>query len=125
MKKLGAVVTVGAVLALTGCAGSDSRLADANHDCAVASTAYSGLSLEDEGKTLVFDMKGKEETTGGDVDELACVLNKLKAPSRVITLMDSTRSLDGKQTETWDGITATWRYHPDAGLDLVFYYEND
>ena len=40
-------------------------------------------------------------------------------PTTVIAQMDSTRALDGTRDATWDGMTATWTYHPDDGLDVI------
>ncbi|WP_269142641.1 hypothetical protein [Georgenia yuyongxinii] len=33
--------------------------------------------------------------------------------------MTSTRALDGRQTAEWDGVVATWSFHPDDGLDVI------
>ena len=35
-----------------------------------------------------------------------------------------TTSIDGRQTESWDGITIEWSYHPDRGSDMVITLEN-
>lgn len=118
MKTIGGIALAGVLaLALSGCSAGDSRLQDAYDEC--AGDTDHGLSVEDGGQTLVFDMKGDDEATGGQFAHLACVLHVLKAPARVTSLMDSTRALDGRQTADWDGIEATWWYHPDSGLDVI------
>lgn len=33
--------------------------------------------------------------------------------------IDSTRALDGTQTDSWKDIDARWTYHPDNGLRLT------
>jgi hypothetical protein len=33
--------------------------------------------------------------------------------------MDRTRALDGMQDASWDDLSASWTYHPDAGLDIT------
>ena len=33
--------------------------------------------------------------------------------------INSTRALDGMQTDSWHDITARWTYHPDDGLDIT------
>lgn len=49
-----------------------------------------------------------------------CVLNALEAPDGIVAQMERTTALDGRQSASWDGITASWSYHPDRGLDIVF-----
>ena len=33
--------------------------------------------------------------------------------------IESTRALDGMQTDEWDDMKARWTYHPDDGLSLT------
>jgi len=33
--------------------------------------------------------------------------------------MERTRALDGTQSDTWDGLQASWSYHPDSGINLL------
>jgi hypothetical protein len=40
-------------------------------------------------------------------------------PDYVVEQIDSTTSLMGLREATWDGIEASWSYHPDNGLDLI------
>jgi hypothetical protein len=79
----------------------------------------SGLDLGDAGRTLILDTQGKDDIGGAPMVTLGCILQELRAPDSVIAHMDSTRALDGRQTDEWDGISAAWTYHPDAGLDLT------
>ncbi len=46
--------------------------------------------------------------------------NALGMPDSVIEKMLSTRALDGRQSQTYNGITVSWTYHPDAGLEIVY-----
>lgn len=78
-----------------------------------------GTTVADGKKTLVVNGAGKEDTTGVDVPAEACILRELGATTAVLQHMDSTRALDGRQTDSWDGFKAAWTYHPDQGLDLV------
>lgn len=39
--------------------------------------------------------------------------------SAVMERIQNTRALDGTQTAEGDGVTASWTYHPDDGLQLV------
>ncbi len=65
-------------------------------------------------------MEGDEPGTGDlGLGDIVCVLSELDVPDSVITKMDSTTSLDGRQEDEWAGIEASWKYHPDNGLDVV------
>ena len=50
-----------------------------------------------------------------------CVLNALDVPTRVRDHINSTRALDGQQTETWDDLNARWTFHPDHGAGITFW----
>lgn len=50
-------------------------------------------------------------------------INKeLGLPDYVWDDMEKTRGLDGKQTERFEdiGVTVSWRYHPDTGLEVTY-----
>lgn len=92
-------------------------LAQAEASCRVP--GRSGLTLRDNGKTLIIDTQGEEDLGGVAVGTLVCVMEYLQAPAAVTEHMDSTRALDGRQTDSWGSFTAGWTYHPDAGVDMV------
>lgn len=74
----------------------------------------------DAGRSLVLDMKGEDPGTGTlTISDIVCVLGALDAPDAVRTKMSQTTSLDGRVTDTWAGIEASWKYHPDEGLDVI------
>jgi len=75
--------------------------------------------LGDHGYTLTFNGRGDDDVSGLTIDNEACLLNNLKAPSAVISHIDQTTSVDGRQSETWGSLTMSWSYHPDRGLDGV------
>ena len=79
------------------------------------------LVVADKGKTLTLTTAGKSGKSASytDIEDVACVLAKLEVPSYVVSHIDSTRALDGQQTDEWDGISARWTYHPEDGLHLV------
>jgi len=78
-----------------------------------------GTTVGDGDKTLVVDGVGKEDTTGATVETEACILKNLGVTTAVLQHIDSTRALDGRQTDSWDRFKAAWTYHPDAGFDIV------
>jgi hypothetical protein len=73
------------------------------------------LTVEDDGQTLIVG--------GGDQYDTAqagfCVLEELDAPASTVSLVESTNSTMGRQTDSWDGFEASWSYHPDSGLDMT------
>jgi hypothetical protein len=83
------------------------------------SSCHSG-DLADQDHTLVIDTAGDDYESGADsFDGLACTLGKLGTPTSVTAQMDSTRALDGMQSADWGDFSASWTYHPDAGIDLI------
>ncbi|MCK9792320.1 hypothetical protein M1843_00990 [Isoptericola sp. 4D.3] len=129
---LGGMVVGASVVALAlslGEAAPAGDAADAEQGAPAFATAYGdcgpsdGLELVDDGTTLALDVQGEEDFGGASYTTVDCVLGALETPSRITELMNSTRALDGRQAGTWDGISATWSYHPDTGLDLLLTVE--
>ncbi|CAN2190434.1 hypothetical protein MCEJIRE27_00510 [Candidatus Nanopelagicaceae bacterium] len=119
LKKIGvgaaaAVILIGGIFLLTSMK-SDNRFNSAMSNCDVIDA--SGFTLAEDNQSLVFDGSGKSDYFGGDFSDLVCVLNELKAPATVESRMLSTNSLMGVQNAEWDGISVSWSYHPDNGLD--------
>ena len=83
-------------------------------------------TLSDSNKTLLFDMAGEELGSGtGSVENLQCLWTALDLPMSTQTKMMATRALDGRQSDTWKAgghtkLSASWSYHPDDGLDIIF-----
>lgn len=119
MKKLIAVVgTALLMVGLTGCAGSFDLFQKAYSSCG----SPSGIQVSDGGKTITIDGNGEYEYTGANIADTACVLYAIDTPTYVITNMDTTNSLMGRQTATFgDKIDISWSYHPDNGLDIVIH----
>lgn len=117
----GAGLVVGALLvlaiqgAMSAFGGADTRLVDAVNACKIRT----GIEVGDEGKTVSIDVWGEEDTTGASYAIQACIIAELDAPTRVIKHIEQTTAMDGRQTESWDGITIDWSYHPDRGSDMV------
>ncbi len=80
----------------------------------------SGVTLAEDGQSLNFDDKGKDDLFGGDFSDLQCIIEELSAPSTVMARMYQTTSSMGVQDAEWDGISINWTYHPDRGLDANF-----
>jgi hypothetical protein len=77
------------------------------------------INVEDEGTSIIVDGVPDSGDVADSIDDTVCILNEIDVPSYVITQMESTTSLMGRQTASWDDIEASWSYHPDNGLDIV------
>lgn len=111
------VVVIVAVAAITT-ALAPNRFEAALSECDLAEMGI--LLLADDNKTLILDMEGDEAGSGLlPFEDVQCVLYALDTPSSTLTLMGSTRAMDGRQSDSWDGIEASWSYHPDNGLDVI------
>lgn len=84
--------------------------------CDVANSAY--FRLGDHDASLTVQSEG-EKKAGADFAKVACVLRELGVPDSVVTRMDSTRALDGRQSAHWKDLDASWTYHPDNGMNLL------
>lgn len=111
-----------AALVATGCAApvpkasptpQQTRFERVAGECAMSS------AVADHGRTLIFDTKGESDGKGHAMSDVACVLRLLLIPQAVVSHIDSTRALDGQQTDSWEGINARWSYHPGSGLNLT------
>lgn len=109
-------VLVGSIASAVGAAGSQS-FQKAADSCNAAHT--SGVSVGDKGSSITIDTKGADDTSGASMDDAACILNALSVPDSVISQMDSTRALDGRQSATWADVNASWTYHPDTGVKII------
>ncbi|WP_432899596.1 hypothetical protein ACQP1S_24395 [Micromonospora matsumotoense] len=92
-----------------------SKLVLATDKCSVASV---DARIGDGGNSLTLNGGGKEDS-GLAYTDIVCILNELGTPDHVLSEMDSTRALDGKQSAQWGEVRASWTYHPDQGLDLI------
>jgi len=79
---------------------------------------HPAVTRGDQERTLDLDGVG-EDSLGLAFDEQLCILDALDVPDSVISKMESTRALDGRQEASWDNIIASWTYHPDDGLDVL------
>ena len=75
--------------------------------------------LEDGDRTLTVDTMGDEDIFGASYDDYVCVLESLGTPNRITSRMDGTSALDGQQTDSADGLTYFWKYHPNRGIQLT------
>lgn len=111
-----AVVGLGAGAYFAFGRSSGPSLAAAEKSC---NDGRTDTQLGDGGKTLIINSSGDPIKSIVDTQTMACVLDYLKIPAAVRSHIESTRALDGRQTDSWDGFTAAWTYYPDDGLDIT------
>ena len=119
MKKALLAIPLAGVFVLAGCSAPFTTFEDAVSTCGNPA----GITVADEGTTLTIDMMGETDYSGADVFDIECVVDAIGTPAYVKDTIWATNALAGRQTETFDGITVSWAYHPDNGLDAIFHYE--
>ena len=96
----------------------ESRLEAASSKCGkFAEGGHTAQVSEDRKSISVKWVIGTKTSDTGPTSE--CVLTALGAPTYVLDHLGATRALDGMQTDEWDGLTARWTFHPDAGANLT------
>jgi hypothetical protein len=91
-------------------------MTDAAKACNITDNTW--ITVGDSGQSISMKSSG-EEDAGADMSDITCVLGELHTPDSVTSRIDATRALDGRLTATWSGLSASWGYHPDHGLDIV------
>jgi hypothetical protein len=79
-------------------------------------------SLEDGGTTLLLPGRGEDDPSEEMLDAFmtqGCVIRALGTRTSVVSRIETTRAMDGVQTAESDGLSYTWSYHPDSGLNLI------
>lgn len=108
-------VTGGVPSVLPGASPAESILSAAQRKC---TPREAGVRLGDHGKSLTIQTAGKK-SDGISITDLACLLREMKTTDAIISEMDTTRALDGRQSAEWNDLRASWTYHPDDGLNIV------
>jgi hypothetical protein len=100
--------------AAASAAAQDARLSGAYKYCHVMDTANT-VELEDGGNSLIVDTRSRYTSTAGS----DCILERLKTPSSITSSIAHTTALMGERTDESAGLSYSWSYHPDNGLNLV------
>ena len=110
----------GVALVLTSTAGISSRSFQSAADSCVSygDDGYEDIQVSDDGESMFLDGSGEDDYSSLGAVEQFCILAQLDVPEIIITRMNATNALMGAQTGEWDGITASWTYHPNNGLDV-------
>lgn len=116
------IAIVAVVILLVVLAAPKNPFPSAIDACGI-SDGNSYIYIGDNGKTLLMDGEG-EESAGAPSADVWCVLQELNVPDSTVARMEKTSSLMGVVSDSWDGISADWSYHPDNGFDVVLKFEN-
>lgn len=118
-----------ALLTLTACggqAGTSAGAQDSKTDIEKAldscnSALETWASVGDNGDTLTIDGQGKDDAadTKASITSEACILSALDVTDAIVSEMDSTTAMMGRQEGTWGKHSISWTYHPDNGLDFI------
>lgn len=136
------IIALTLLAALTACGGDagDGSAKDAPESGTVLEEAYSVCGDRvDEGKKPSEPPMSDFVTVGDDGDSLTisspqsgsgyallsvlimqCFLNETGASDAVVSQVEQTNSLMGRQEAEWDDVTLSWSYHPDSGVSAVF-----
>ena len=129
MRRLPVLGAVLVTLALAGCAQTGSGteptptptrspMFSALLDCGLIKGS-DGVTLGDEETSLVLDTGESSGISGATAEATECVLRGLGMPDSTWNKIETTRALDGRQDDDWDGYSVSWTYHPDDGLNVT------
>ena len=72
------------------------------------------MRVGDGGDSLSLSMSDYSE---GKV--FACVASEVDLPDSIRSKMESTRAIDGTQSDTWDGLRVTWSYQTGGYTNML------
>ena len=100
------------------------KLEEAYNTCCKGSkTEYAKLGYDGMSLTVDTNPDDSEYYNSYEDDAIAAIqaINLyLGLPASLLEKMSSTRALDGTQTQNCGTYTATWNYHPDNGLKVIY-----
>lgn len=91
--------------------------------CEGSDTKYAKLGYDKMSLTIDTNPDDAKYTNKYEDDAIAAIqaINLyLELPASLLDKMSSTRALDGTQTQNCGTYTATWNYHPNSGLKVIY-----
>lgn len=91
--------------------------------CCDSDSDFASLSADSTSLVIDTNPNDTEYSYFNEEKAFAAIVatnNYLKFPSSITDKMSSTRALDGMQTQNGSDFTATWTYHPDEGLKVIY-----
>lgn len=89
-------------------------------------SGYSGswfCTVAEDGSCLTIDtdpLDFGDYITDGSDEAIQNINKELGFPDSVYAQMISTRAIDGTQTYEKNGISMSWTFHPDNGLEIIY-----
>jgi len=80
-------------------------------------------SLASDGSYLTVDTNPRDKDDYTEIEAyyaIGDIISELGLPDSLYNDMGHTSSADGKQEESFDDLTVSWKYHPDRGLEVTF-----
>ena len=129
------MLAVLAVCSLCACGGNSepatenpvelakTKLEEAYNICCKGSkTEYAKLGYD--GMSLTVDTSPNDTKYSSYEDDAIAAIQAINLylglPASLLEKMSSTRALDGTQSQNCGTYTATWNYHPDNGLKVIY-----
>lgn len=115
-------VLVCTMLLMTACGGSKFAKV-CNEVVEEYSEISSGITLAEDGSYLMVDTNPinlDDYNWWAVYDAVEDINRKMGFPDSLMVKIGNTTALNGVQTHTTDGITATWSYHPNKGLEIMY-----
>lgn len=87
----------------------------------------SWCTVSSDGSYMIIDTNPYDEDDYMDLTAyytLETINTKLGFPSSTYEKMGETRALDGRQSAETDKVVASWTYHPDSGLEVMYEWKN-
>lgn len=121
MKKRGFLLIVGLLFILTAC--SRTTLSSVHEGMVFGQQRHTSLARDGSYLTLTVTRscsRGDDSVLCNASHALDYILGELGFEDAVRRRMVETRALDGRQTAENDNFRASWTFHPDDGLQILF-----
>lgn len=119
-----ATAMAGSLLALSACSSGPTALQSAWEECDEADLSE-GIGYDEEYDVLSVTGAGIQEDGTPTAEGIGawfaweCIRGALEIPGHVVSHMESTTSLQGRQEASWGDMAAAWSYHPNNGFNAT------
>lgn len=106
--------------------GGPSILEEAMEECGYPEENLAGITFDEDHDVITVSSAGIQNDgvpTAEGMEVFAnylCIEDAVGVPQYVRDEISSTTSLQGRQEAEWDGLSASWSYHPNNGLNITF-----
>lgn len=88
-------------------------------------SANSGAEVSDGGHTLTIDGQStsqmlQKSTSTVSLTDFSCLITHARVPQSIVSQMNDTTALQGRQSGDFGSYRVSWTYHPDSGFDVIF-----